>query len=174
MAKCYFRSNYSNYQSEPCENAICVPLNRGKHALIDLEDFNKIGENVWAIQSNGYVKRSNGGGAVCLLHRLILCAPIGLYVDHINGDKLDNRKCNLRLCTATENARNRPGISGTSKYKGVRWNHKSWHAQIYIGKRNITIGRFNCEIEAALAYNKRAKAEFGEFAWLNVIVDPAI
>lgn len=88
-------------------------------------------------------------------------------VDHINGNKLDNRKSNLRICTDAENARNSSKKSGN--FKGVQWRsdkHK-FRARIMDNGKEIFIGYFTNEIEAAKAYDTKAKELFGEFARLN-------
>ena len=78
--------------------------------------------------------------------------------------------CNLRLCTHTQNQHNKDPITNvSSKYKGVSW-HKSknkWRAVVYLKKRQIYLGRFDSEIDAAIAYNNAAIKYFGDFARLN-------
>lgn len=102
------------------------------------------------------------------LHRLIMKAPKGMVVDHINGDRFDNRKCNLRICTQAENMRNRKPNAGV-KYKGVRLKYSRFEARIGVGKKQIFIGKFDTEIEAAMAYNEAAVKFHGEYARLNEI-----
>lgn len=101
-----------------------------------------------------------------LMHRLILNAPEGLVVDHINRNALDNRRNNLRLCTRSQNCMNSMPHGGMSQYKGVTWNKSSqrWQAACQ-GKY---IGMYDYEELAAQAYNVKAKELFGEFARLNV------
>jgi len=104
------------------------------------------------------------------MHRFILNAPRHKLVDHIDGNGLNNRKANLRLCNHSQNAWNRRPNSGChSKYKGVYWNKdkKKWHATISKSYKRIHLGYFDNEIEAARAYDKKAKEFFGEFAYLN-------
>ena len=84
--------------------------------MIDLEDINKISVIKWSISPSGYVQTSN-----LFLHRVILNAPEEYVVDHINHNKLDNRKQNLRLCTVQQNNFNRGIVSGKSGYLGVSW-----------------------------------------------------
>lgn len=109
--------------------------------------------------------------------------PPGFLIDHINGDKLDNRRCNLRLATRTENEANKKKrrtqknqIKGqpTSKYKGVskiRGRKKCWRACIGFEGEYKSLGTYYSEEEAAQAYNKAAVELFGEFALLNKIED---
>lgn len=103
-------------------------------------------------------------------HRFLLGGKPGLEIDHINGDRLDNRRSNLRFSSRSENARNsKPHKGSLSKFKGVSILCGKWFAQIYLNKKNVYLGSFKSEKDAALAYNKKAKEEFGEFAYLNNI-----
>ena len=102
------------------------------------------------------------------MHRVILSLEQGdSAVDHKNGDGLDNRKTNLRLATPSQNNMNKLGRRGsTSKYKGVSLcggGSKKWRARI----KHDSLGRFENEVEAALAYDEKAQQIFGEFAKLN-------
>ena len=92
-----------------------------------------------------------------------------MQVDHINRDGLDNRRHNLRFCTNAQNNHCAPYGKGTSKYKGVSWQKKSkrWIVSIKHNGKVLSLGRFNGEDEAALAYNKKAQALWGEFAYIN-------
>lgn len=112
-------------------------------------------------------------GAPTLMHRLILGAPAGVDVDHINHDGLDNRRCNLRLCTKSENGANRrvQATPKSSRYKGVCWvvSKRRWIARIKVGGRLIYLGRFRSEEDAARAYDAAARDRFGAFALPNLI-----
>ena len=104
------------------------------------------------------------------MHRQILEAPKGVWVDHIDGNGLNNRKSNLRLCSATENACNRRPVPNChSRYKGVSWHkrQKKWAVRIAKRGKGIHLGSFDDEIEAAVAYDRKAEVLFGEFAYLN-------
>ncbi len=104
------------------------------------------------------------------MHRLIANAPAHLLVDHIDHDGLNNRKANLRLCSIAQNNQNsRPNRNAASKYKGVSWAQscRKWFARIRPNRKTIYLGLFTDEIEAALAYDRKAKELFGEFAYLN-------
>src|SRR6185503_4146389 len=105
------------------------------------------------------------------LHRFIMDAPAGVDVDHINGDPLDNRRENLRLVTARENqANSRKRSRASSQYKGVAWHPVSgkWRAYIAPDRKQQHIGLFSTELDAARAYDERARAIFGAHACLNL------
>jgi len=90
-------------------------------------------------------------------------------VDHINHNILDNRKSNLRLCTIQKNSFNRRKTGQTSKYKGIYFDksHSKFKSQIKFNKKTYNLGRYYSEIEAARAYDAKAKELFKEFACLN-------
>ncbi len=154
------------------EGAKLIPLTKGKFAIVDAEDYELLNRYKWHVNKGGrtYYARSQEKGKPIRMHRLITDAPKGLFVDHINHNGLDNRKKNLRLCTRTQNARNRlPRRGGFSKYKGVSWNtkRKVFIAAISVGGKKQYLGYFDDQIKAAKAYDKKAKELFGEFAYLN-------
>ncbi len=106
------------------------------------------------------------------MHREILGLDHGdrRQVDHINGDGLDNRKENLRICDTSKNVINRSiGKINTSGYKGVNWRKKSkkWVARIGFNNKRIYLGDFNNKEDAARAYDTAALKYYGEFAKLN-------
>lgn len=152
-----------------------VQLRGGLSTLIDEADWDSVSARNWGVQKSGrlrYAARSvyrDGGSRKLGLHRFLLDAPAGSEVDHRNGDTLDNRRANLRVCTRSENGRNLHRTCGLSKYKGVHYDKRGgrWIAQI-----RIQGGRFRKRIRpdersAALAYDEMARAEFGEFACTN-------
>ena len=145
-----------------------IPLTRGAFAKVDNEDFDKLKVINWYITHYGYAKNDNHS----YIHRLILNCPDDKYVDHINHDKLDNRKSNLRICTRRENNINRKPLSiltKTSLYKGVCWDksRNKWRANVGYNGKKIHLGRFENELESAKAYDDKAKELFGEYAYLN-------
>jgi len=110
------------------------------------------------------------------LHRFVMSNILGRplksteRVDHINGNGLDNRRCNLRLCEHKQNMANQGSRKNTSsKYKGVTFykRDQKWQAKISPNGKTIHLGYFDSEIEAAKAYNRKAVEVFGEFARLN-------
>ena len=150
-----------------------IKLSCGKFAIVDAADYKRLSTYRWCALEKGrswYAKTLNRNGTILSMHRFITNAPKGLFVDHINHNGLDNRRQNLRLCTHLENLRNaRPRKGGSSKYKGVYWEKakKRFRAKIQHNRKSIHLGYFKNEIEAAKAYDKKAKELFGEFAYLN-------
>lgn len=151
-----------------------ITLTKGRSAIVDAADFDWLNQWKWCCNSRGYVMRKaprkKGKRKTIRMHRVILSPPGDMEVDHINGNPLDNRRCNLRICTHTQNlanSRKRAGCS--SRYKGVWWdsNRRKWQAYIRSASKRIHLGRFNTEEAAAAAYDQAALEYFGEFARLN-------
>ena len=144
-----------------------IKLTQGEKTIVDDEDYPVLSKYKWQYHTGGYVKR----GSRCIrMARQILNAPKGLEVDHINLDKLDNRKVNLRLCTRAENVRNSTKRKDSpNKYKGVHFikSRNKWIARIQINGKRIHSGYFDTEIEAAKRYDKLALKHHGSFASIN-------
>jgi hypothetical protein len=146
-----------------------IPLTRGYVAIVDDEDYEWLmAEGPWCY-CNGYAVRGRGN---IKMHRLILglTAGDGKQADHINRNKLDNRRCNLRLCTASQNHANMSIFrNNTTGYKGVTFlrSHGKYRAKIKVRGRYIFLGYFDNPIDAACAYDKAARFHFGEFANTN-------
>jgi hypothetical protein len=146
-------------------------IKRKTEFLIDKEDLDKVLSRFWCIEPFGYVISTNKTNTITL-HKFLMQTKDNEYLDHINGDKFDNRKSNLRICTKAENCRNSKMKSiNTSGYKGVSWRKrdKKWSAIITVNYKNIGLGYYENKIEAAKAYNKAALKYHGEFARLNII-----
>jgi hypothetical protein len=152
-----------------------IPLTKNQHAIVDDEDYDFLMQWKWECDpGTGMVRcrqwRGQRYAGMILMHRLITNAPAGMQVDHINHNRLDNRHCNLRVCTHQENNFNRRSTPGSSsQFKGVSWSRRrsKWHAVIDIDKKTRHIGYFTDEVEAAKAYDRKAKEHFGDFAYLN-------
>lgn len=155
-------------------STLVIPLTQEHFALVDVADYSLVRSHSWYLTAQGYAGANIYGGGrrkARLMHRVILGIVDSdfFYTDHINGDRLDNRRCNLRVVTPTENSMNRPGRGGSSRYKGVHW-HKGgrrWRAMIMVGRKGQHLGYFDTEIEAATAYDARAWQLFGDVARLN-------
>lgn len=121
-----------------------------KKTKVDDEDYKKYSTLKWWLSKQGYVVgRIDNTGRLVRLHRLIMNCPENMVVDHLNGDKLDNRKCNLRVCSTKENANNMHNIKGYTYDKGCKKYRVRYKGNWY--------GRYNTEEEAKEAY-KLAKS----------------
>lgn len=145
-----------------------IPLTQGRFALVDDADVNLLSRYKWTY-NNGYAMRKGRGGVWIGMHRVIAQAGPDQHVDHRNGDTLDNRRHNLRICTVRQNVCNTPPRPGTSRYKGVYAHKRSgrWVAAITHGGKKQHLGYFDTQEEAARAYDQAAARLFGEYAWLN-------
>jgi hypothetical protein len=117
---------------------------------------------------NTYYAKAWIDGKKVYMHKLIL--PDAKEIDHVNRNGLDNRDENLREATRSQNAANKSKASGmSSKHKGVSWDklNKKWRVVIMVDYKQQSLGRFEREEDAALAYNEKALELYGEFAVLN-------
>jgi hypothetical protein len=138
--------------------------------LIDDEDYEKVSKYSWQINHKGYA-RSEIKTKSILMHRYVMGATDPkIQVDHIFGNKLDNRKSQLRFCTNQQNQFNKSkNKNNKSGYKGVYWrsDRKRWVALISINGKDKRLGSFKNKLDAAIAYDNYAKEVHGEFVRLN-------
>lgn len=160
-----------------------VPLTKGLFALVDDGDFELASAFRWQALRHGRVthairtQKQLGVKRTIYMHRWLLGARRGVEVDHRNGDGLDNRRGNLRLCTHAQNAVNwkRSSATKSSRFHGVCWNGRRarWRVVICAGRRpkgpakQIYIGVFRAEEDAARAYDRAALKRHGQFAVTN-------
>jgi hypothetical protein len=135
-----------------------IELSKGKKTIVDDEDFQHLNKFKWYVNQNRkdgdyYAIRDdyNDGRKIRIaIHRLIMNAPKGMLVDHINGDTLDNRKSNLRIVTPRQNHQNFHRKDYSSKYPGVHFHKYSqrWRSTIEVDGDKIHLGYFDTEKEA--------------------------
>lgn len=151
-----------------------IKLTKGKYALVDNVDFKYLSQFNWFAlkdKNSYYAARSIRQGHKVfkeLMHRVIMNTPKNLEVDHKNGNKLDNRRQNLRNCTKMQNIHNRDkSIRNTSGYKGVNWHKlsKKWICRITINGDRIYLGSFKNKKDAGTAYKIAAKKFHKEFSF---------
>ncbi len=153
-----------------------IKLTQGKCAIVDGCDYTYLNQFKWHYVNKGYAQRTIGkhpNRRTIRMHRVIL-ERMGYQdfaeSDHINENGLDNRRCNLRPATASQNRCNR-GLTkhNTSGYKGVSWDRKKWHTKIMVNGKPIHLGLFDDIKDAARAYNEAVIKYHGEFAVLNEV-----
>lgn len=161
-----------------------IPLSKGMIAIVDDDVGEAITGRRWYAHRRGgkFYAASNvvvtpgrkGTSATLSMHRIVVGARPGEIVDHINGDPLDNRRVNLRICSRAQNKQNsRKRKATTSKYKGVRYrpgrkaSTPPWAVFITVEGKRVMVGRYASELGAATAYDEAAKRYFGAFAGLN-------
>ncbi len=146
-----------------------IKLTQGKFTIVDNEDYEWLNQWKWYAAKGVvtfYAKRCPNE-RIIIMHRVIMNTPHGMDTDHKNGNGLDNRKCNLRICTRSQHHHNRKPKKG--KYKGVSRGGQvgKWQARITTSGKRTSLGFFNSKKAAAKAYNQKAVELFGEFARLN-------
>lgn len=149
-----------------------IKLTQRQHTLVDEADYEHLNQFKWHYTADGYAARRDKAQnwKYVYMHRVITNPIEKLEVDHINGDKLDNRRSNLRTCSKSQNGANKTKQSNnTSGYKGVTWNRrdKLWLARININRKSFHLGVYIDKNDAARAYNRAAVEYHGKFAKLN-------
>ena len=158
-----FETKHNQYKI--FENYVIFYTHNGEEFYTDIEDVELVKQYTWCI-NDGYVINRDG----ILLHRLLMDAPLDKDVDHINHNKLDNRKCNLRIAFDYENLWNQKiSKNNTSGITGVYFekNTKKWIAKICVNRKQIFLGRFNVFEEAAKARKQAEEKYYGEFSYDN-------
>ena len=150
-----------------------IPVGKDKFAIVDSTDYEFLSSFGWTAVRNSkntttYASTTNGQR----MHRMIMGAPAGMEVDHLNMNGLDNRRANLRICTKSQNNANRRVQSNNKTgFKGVSLNRRRgyvrFEAMIYQGGKKTHLGTHKDPISAARAYDAEARVLFGEFARTN-------
>lgn len=168
------------------DGSVTVPLSKGYVTTLDAEDFVALfapdgsgqptrpwyaleepSGPVYAVRTESSPRR------MVWLHREICRPRVGLDVDHVDNNGLNNRRANLREATRSQNLANRPKSRGRGRFKGVYWDQSrgKWQAMLRVNGSNRHLGRFSNELDAARAYNAAAIAAWGAFANVNIVPD---
>ncbi len=176
MKECPCGTVCRNYRARPPvpqgDGVKTIPLGEGLYAYVDAADYEWLSQWRWRARG-GYAARCekhDGKSKVIFMHREIMKPPKGKIVDHINGNKLDDTRANLRNITQQQNVHNNGKPFGTTSiYKGVYYNKRNhrWQVTISFAGKSIYLGLFDTEEAAARAYDRGAAEMFGEFARLN-------
>jgi len=148
-----------------------IPLTKGAFALVDDADYDWLMQYKWRLNSKGYAIRSyyvHYQEIVLCMHRVIMDAQPGQIVDHIDGNRLNNTRANLRFVTRQQNLQYRHVFANSKTgYKGVSRRNNRWHARIGLDGRVIHLGYYESPEFAAQIYDAAAQWLFGEYAILN-------
>ena len=147
---------------------VLIELTKNQNAIIDAEDLEKLSSFHWQAQHTRtkkgfYAVRNDGNDSKGVrlkvkMHRQIIDCPCGYEVDHINGNTLDNRKSNLRICSHMENIQSQKSRGGKSQYRGITLHiNNLWRARITVNYKRIHLGLFKTEYEAHLSHEEARK-----------------
>ena len=163
-------------QKEPAPAYRRIPLSgirgKGKYTLVDHEDYEHVKQHRWHLDMNGCARcawEKNGKKATLCLQEFLIPCPPDYRIKHVNGDKLDNRRCNLRVTPRTSPSHPKY----TSRYRGVYLRKAKacatprWVAQITYKRKTLSLGCYTTEEEAARAYDAKARDLKGDAAKLN-------
>ena len=147
-----------------------IELTQNKYTIVDDEDYEELNKYNWYTRKDRYVsyavRTDNKLNKIIYMHRVIMKFFNPIEIDHINGNGLDNRKENLRICTRSQNNGNiRIPRHNTSGIKGVSWYRptKKWVAQIGNNSKRVCLGYFSSKLEAKSVYTLASEKYFGEF-----------
>ncbi|NES03982.1 MAG: hypothetical protein F6K22_14750 [Okeania sp. SIO2F4] len=148
-----------------------ILITRGQVVIVDEQDYEELSKHKWYL-IDGFAARTikkDDKRTTIYMHRVIMDAPMGVSVYHINHNKLDNQRENLRLVKGSARMHRRPSVKHSSKYRGVYWckDKRKWIAEIKVYKKQIRLGRFEVEKDAAIAYDEAARKYYGSLARTN-------
>lgn len=146
-----------------------IPLGNGLFATVDAADYEEVSKYKWYAKRHGATVYATciQRGRVVYMHRMIMRAGKGRIVDHIDGNGLNNRRCNLRVCTHQQNQANRGPCGGSSRFVGVHRHKDKWQAGMRCRGEYFYLGLFEDEVEAAQARDRKAYELHGAYAYLN-------
>lgn len=145
-----------------------IPLSRGLFATVDDADFDWLNQWKWSCHGHSplFYAATKIKGKIVKMHRLLINPKDGMQIDHIDGDRINNQRLNLRACTQAENCRNtKKHTDNTSGFKGVHYNpkRKKWEANIRYQYRLKHLGRHICPLLAYVAYCRAGRKLFGDY-----------
>lgn len=147
-----------------------IPLPCGREVLVDDADYNSLSRYRWWYSGKGYARRTERnatGRTTFYMHRELMQCPDHLQVDHVNGNGLDNRRKNLRICTRSQNGSHRTHVPyGVSGYLGIAWrrDRSKWQATITVDHRTVYLGIFVDLCEAVRIRDEASSRMCGVFA----------
>jgi len=147
-----------------------IPLTKGKFAIVDAADYPALSKYKWhALEvAGGFYAARHERGKMVLMHRVIMQPPEGMVVDHIDRNRANNRRSNLRVCTQRQNRCNSRPCGGRSGFKGVSPQGHKWVSQLKYRGKSYRAGVFADPVDAARARDLLAVDVLGEYAWLNL------
>jgi hypothetical protein len=147
-----------------------IPLTKGKFAIVDAADYPALSKYKWFAQevAGGFYAARHEAGKTILMHRQIMQPPPGMVVDHIDGNRANNSRVNLRVCTQRHNVCNSRPHGGRSGFKGVTPHRDKWDSKFSYRGETYRAGVFDDPVEAARARDLLAVDVLGEYAWLNL------
>ncbi len=149
-----------------------IVLSSGEISIVDDDVFDGLSRWKWSLSGHGYAARTSwsaGKATTVYMHREIAGTPKGFFTDHIDGNKLNNRRGNLRIVSPSQNQANRSSIAGKSTAKGVKVRGRAFASSIRVQGKDIWLGTYETEDEAAYVYDQAAMQIFGECARLNIL-----
>jgi hypothetical protein len=171
--------NFKHRQAKNQSNPLCdesdpsvrrIPLGNGLFTIVDAEDYDMLSKYKWMARRTGgvtFYAYCRIQGKPVSMHRMIMHPRKGYVVDHIDGNGLNNRRCNLRECTQEQNRANARPRGGVSGFVGVYPSGDKWVAGIIYRGKHLHLGRFADPVEAAKARDRKAYELLGEYAYLN-------
>lgn len=160
---------------EPADPSVRhIALTKGKFAILDASDYDRLAPFRWfAKETRGrFYAATTRSGRIVTMHRMIMRPPKAMLVDHIDGNSLNNRRSNLRICTPAQNRQNTRPRRKTSRFIGVSRRGKEFIARIKHKNKSIYLGTFSREEDAAHARDKKAEQLHPQFAYLNFPPSP--
>jgi hypothetical protein len=161
--------NYRAKSTVPGGDVRQISLGAGQYAYVDAADYEQLRRYRWSRCGSGYAGRREKGRLI-FMHRQIMQTPKGRVVDHIDGNRTNNCRANMRNCTDMQNRRNQAKRIGcVCRFKGVYYRKRAgkYFSSVMFNGKVVWLGYFDDDAQAARAYDRKVAELFGEYAWLN-------